>query len=107
MIIERWYFPRKVTISEPNCKFLRVCESCTDDLNLSAALARPALRINLIHTDRRVKQCAVVVCEHICENAILSVADNFSRRNFDVALSMADEAFAPRVRFASLVNSVC
>lgn len=107
MIIKRWYFSRKVTISKPNRKFLRVCESCTDDLNLSAAFARPALRINLIHTDRCVKQCAVVVCEYICKNAILSVADDSSRRNFNVALSMADEAFAPRVRFASLVNSVC
>lgn len=107
MIIERWYFPRKVTISEPNCKFLRVCKSCTDDLNLSATFARPAFRINLINTNRRVKQSTVVVCKHICENSILSVADDSSRRNFNVALSMADEAFAPRVRFASLVNSVC
>lgn len=95
MIIVRRYFPRQITISKPNCKFLRISESCTHDLNLSATLAWPALWINLVDSDRRVEQCTVVVCKDIREDAVFSVANYLPWCNLDVTFTMANKALAP------------
>ena len=93
-------------VGEPHTELVTVSKASARDLDESAALAGPTLRLDLVNAHWGEQKSGITICEHIREHTVFCVLLDTHGFFASGLSSKADETFAPAQRCTGLIDSV-